>query len=382
MKKLLIISDMYPYATNPVSGVFVQQQVQHLLPYYEVQVVATRFPAPHKFERVLDGGIMQTKIEFPQLRFLPLTVINYWRYVLPSIRKLLKEWQPDIIHVHDCRHIPELLALSGILRRFQGKKILTVHNSKTLPEYAETWLHAFVYRLTLKRSYAPWTHVFCVNERLRQSLQKYVPLSRSSNLGNALPDLPEMPVPVELTDWLRSDSCKIIAVGNLKRTKGFDLLIRAAAKLIQNHYTLQIMILGSGPEHSRLEALIHSMGLQEQIRMTGTLINPLVRNLYSYFDAFALPSYSETFGIVYLEAMSAGLPIIGVQGQGIDGIAKEGVSGLFIRPQSLADLTAKIRWLIEHPLERAVIGQAGREIVERDFRMDGLIAKIREQYEA
>ncbi|MBW6514534.1 MAG: glycosyltransferase [Candidatus Syntrophosphaera sp.] len=382
MKKLLIITDMYPHEAKTASGTFVQMQAEHLANWYEVKVVATFFPAEHKVVASREQNYELVSIDWPVRVFFPLNALNYRRHALPAIRKVIREWEPDLIHVHDCRHLPELFCLSRALRKLPGRKFLSVHAVKTLPEMAETPLHAVFYRLALGSAYRGWDHVFCVNEGLRQRLGKYVPLSRSSNIGNAVTAIPDREVPRELVDWLHPGSFKIISVGRLVESKGFDLLIKAAAGLIRQGHDLQVMIVGEGREKAALARLVEQLGLSGSVRVTGALDNPLVRNLYGFFDTFALPSYRESFGVVYLEAMSAGIPIVGVKGQGIDGIVEDGSTGVLTPPQSLPELEKALLWLRQHPEEAQEIARKGRELAQRDYGMDALIAKLRERYEA
>lgn len=382
MKKLLIITDMYPYEANPVSGVFVRQQVNYLKDFYQVKVVAAQFTSSLKISNLQDNGIELISIQYPQLRFFPLNIINYCRYALPHIRKVIAEWKPDIIHVHDCRHVPELISLHRVLKAFPGKTFLSAHNTKTLPNLAETNLHALIYKATLKAAYAHFTHIFFVNERLQRNLAKLVPLKSSSVIGNALPEDREVSVPEAYTQWLGKDEFKIIAAGNLVKTKGFCYLLHAVENLIKQGQSIQLMIVGEGPERASLEALIRKLKLHDQIMLTGALDNAILRSLYKGFDAFVLPSFSETFGIVYLEAMQAGLPVVGIKGQGIDGIITEGISGLLAKPKQVTDLIEKILWLMENPEARQTMAAKGKKLVEESYRMPQLIARIREQYEA
>ncbi len=382
MRKLLIITDMYPHQTKTVSGTFVQLQAEHLSRWYDVKVVSTFFPVEHKVVATREGGYELISIDWPVRRFFPLNVINYRRYALPVIRKVIRDWKPDLIHVHDCRHIPELYCLARILSPLPIRKFLTVHAVITLPERGETFLHSLCYRLTIRSAFKGWTHVFCVNDELRERLREYVPLERTSNIGNAVPPIPAHEVPSDLVNWMKKDSFKIISVGRLVSTKGFDLLIKAVKRISDKGHPVQLMIVGEGRENKNLRNLAEKLGLSARVRFTGALDNSLVRNIYGYFDVFALPSFRETFGVVYLEAMSAGIPVVGVRGHGIDGIIEDRVTGLLSLPKDLNDLEGALTWLINHPKEAKEIAEKGRELVSREYGMDSLIVRLREKYEA
>jgi teichuronic acid biosynthesis glycosyltransferase TuaC len=167
----------------------------------------------------------------------------------------------------------------------------------------------------------------------------------------------------------------------LKKEKGFDLLIEAVSILAKKNYAIQVFIVGKGEEKDRLIAEIDRLGLSDQVFLTGDLGNDIVRNLYPLFDAFILASYSESFGIVYIEAMFAGLPVIGVRGQGIDGIIQNGVNGLLVNPRDAGDLSDKIEYIITNIDLVKEMAEKGQLLVKQNFQLTQLINKIISTYE-
>jgi glycosyltransferase involved in cell wall biosynthesis len=295
----------------------------------------------------------------------------------------LDSFDPDIIHVHDCRHIPELLCMQDLLFKHPARKILTVHNIKTLPEKTERpWLKS-IYRNTLPKAYRVWDKVLFVNQRLLERMRDIVPSHKSLYIGNAIIPVPECTEDSlsHIKQKIKSKNFNILSVGNLVNTKGFDILIQAFAQLRSRYPDMSLTIIGSGNQHKKLINQIVSLGLEEQINMIPAQPNEIVRNCYKCFDLFALPSYSETFGIVYLEAMEAGLPVIGVRGQGIDGVVRDGVNGLLCEPRNVSDLVSKIRWVINNREAATKLACAGQMHVREHFMMDKHISKLVDIYE-
>jgi len=100
----------------------------------------------------------------------------------------------------------------------------------------------------------------------------------------------------------------IISVGRLDKQKNFDLLIKAHAMVLNKGYRHRLIILGEGPERKNLESMVYSLGIQESVMMPG-----FVSDVLKYMkkaSVFVLPSQFEGFGMVLLEAMSAGTPVI------------------------------------------------------------------------
>lgn len=383
-KKLLIITDMFPRPESPTDGVFVMHQVQALAAHYQVRVFASWFPAKAKVQVRQQPEYDVIQVYYPQSRiFSPLTSYYYYKYALPKLKEVLDSFDPDIIHVHDCRHIPELLCMQDLLAKHPARKILTVHNIKTLPENTERpWLKS-IYRNTLPKAYRVWDKVLFVNQRLLERMREIVPSHKSLYIGNAIIPVPECTEDSlsHIKQKIKSKNFNILSVGNLVNTKGFDILIQAFAQLRSRYPDMSLTIIGSGNQHKKLINQIVSLGLEEQINMIPAQPNEIVRNCYKCFDLFALPSYSETFGIVYLEAMEAGLPVIGVRGQGIDGVVRDGVNGLLCEPRNVSDLVSKIRWVINNREAATKLACAGQMHVREHFMMDKHISKLVDIYE-
>ena len=103
-------------------------------------------------------------------------------------------------------------------------------------------------------------------------------------------------------------------------------------------------------------------------------------SLYSRFDAFVLPSWKETFGIVYLEAMFAGLPVIAVKCQGISGLFEENDEALFCEPLDKASLIQHMRFVIEKPGIAAKMAEKAREKVRKSFMLRSIMERVLADY--
>ena len=383
-KKLLVITDMFPRPEQPTAGIFVWHQVEALAPHYRTQVFSTWFPSKAKLRYSQNPEYEVMQVDYPQSAFFfPFTAYYYHKYVLPKLKELLQRFDPDIIHVHDCRHLPELLCMQELLKSHRARKVLTVHNIKTLPEKAERFWLRYIYQNTLPKAYRAWDKVLFVNQEQLKRMQEIIPSHKSLYIGNAIT---AMPVCTEsslshIKEKIKTKNFNILAVGNLVETKGFDILIKALAQVSKQHKDVSLTIIGTGKQRKKLLDLILSLNLEKQVNMIPAQANEIVRNIYKCFDLFALPSYSETFGIVYLEAMDAGLPVIGVRGQGIDGVIRDGVTGLLCEPQNIPSLVSKINWVINNPDAAVKLACEGQILVREHYMMDKLIPKLMDIYE-
>lgn len=383
-RKLLLISDLYPTPENPVLGIFVKHQVQALSSFYDITVLATHFPGNPGIRIEQTPEFRVINVTFAQSRLLfPLTALHYRKWVLPQLKKLLKEWQPDLIQVHDCRHVPELLCLSSVLRDLPIRKVLTLHNIKTLPELGEHLYLRFLYKYTLKRAFSIWDKVLFVNKAQKLRMEEIIPPKRSVFIGNAIhPAKPcDDPFIRQTAESLRADEFNILTVGNLTATKGFDILINAVAQMREQGKAVTLWIVGDGDQREKLSKLVLDLDLQQYVHLVSAKPNEIVRQLYPLFDLFALPSYRESFGIVYLEAMEAGIPVIGVKGQGIDGVVIDGENGMLCEPKDQASLYEKISWVMDNPEAAMEMAEKGQVLVKEQFMMDRMIQRLRDIYE-
>jgi glycosyltransferase involved in cell wall biosynthesis len=105
-------------------------------------------------------------------------------------------------------------------------------------------------------------------------------------------------------------------------------------------------IIGDGPEEKRLKKISKELGIEDKVHFAGRLSREKVFEQLKQHNIFVMPSYPETFGLAYLEAMAAGCIVIGTKGWGIDGIVKDGENGFLYNPKTKTNITNIIRYLM------------------------------------
>ncbi len=126
------------------------------------------------------------------------------------------------------------------------------------------------------------------------------------------------------------------ALGRLHEIKGYDVLLRAAAKLRDRGVDFRLKLAGDGPEMGALQQLTESLGLRDRVEFTGWVANP--GDFLKTIDLFVVPSRYESFGLVVIEAMAAGVPVITSDIEGPCEILKGGVLGTLFRSEDDSDL--------------------------------------------
>lgn len=139
----------------------------------------------------------------------------------------------------------------------------------------------------------------------------------------------------------------ISSVGRLGAEKNWAVLIKAVAKVLDTHPKVRLVIIGEGPERRRLQKLTKSLGIAERVNMIGKVDFDEVPSYLKASDLFAFASTTETQGLVTLEAMAAGLPVVAVDAVGTRDIIEHDKDGLLTSNDSEA-IAKAINQLLDH----------------------------------
>jgi glycosyltransferase involved in cell wall biosynthesis len=145
----------------------------------------------------------------------------------------------------------------------------------------------------------------------------------------------------------------VLGVGRLEHNKGFDLLLQAVAALDSSGPPVRVRLVGDGTQRDRLAALARSLGIADRVDFTGALDAAAVAREMAGATVVVVPSRTESFGIVVLEAWRAGTPVVATSLGGPAGFVHDGVDGLIVDPTHEAALAAAIsRVVTDHGLAR------------------------------
>jgi len=172
----------------------------------------------------------------------------------------------------------------------------------------------------------------------------------------------------------------IITTSRLVYKNGVDTLIKAIAELRVQHRMSNIVlqVLGSGPDESKLKELAKELKVDDIVQFLGHIEPEYVYEYLAEADIFVRPSRTEGLGSSFLEAMRAGLPVIGTAVGGIPDFLKDGETGLFCEVDDPKDLAEKIKKLMTNEEFSKRIAENGRKLVLENYSWDNVSIKMKE----
>ncbi|SAL12230.1 glycosyl transferase family 1 [Caballeronia peredens] len=164
---------------------------------------------------------------------------------------------------------------------------------------------------------------------------------------------------------LGNDALIACMVAIMRDEKGHEDLIAAVRPLLEAHPNFHVVMAGDGPAFERIKAIVESAGIAKRIHMLGFRTD--VPNIFRGCDFFVLPTHQEALGQAFIEAMAAGLPVIGTHVDGVPELIEHDVNGLLVQPRDPVALRAAIARMIDEPELRQRLRSESLRILERGF---------------
>ncbi len=181
----------------------------------------------------------------------------------------------------------------------------------------------------------------------------------------------------------------VFTTGRIEWTKGFDLLVKAFRYVVDAHGDVKLIIGGGSTQPSRIEIEVRrklyeisrSLGIEENIIQTGRIPNELLPAYYAKSRLVVLPSRYDLFGMVAIEAMACGRPVIVSKNAGVHKLISEEY-GYVVDPHNERELSERIIELLDNPEKAEAMGRRGRRYVEKNLTWEKLAQKLRKIYES
>ncbi|KAF5083740.1 D-inositol-3-phosphate glycosyltransferase [anaerobic digester metagenome] len=395
MEKILFLTSSYPAHKEDVHSMFMRDltlaitikeyEVIVLCPNqpglrcYEVQDGIKIFRFPYWFTRTgqllnKKGGII------PSINQSPLAIFQLFLFSACQLLfafKIAKNEKIDIIHSHWI--IPQGL-IGAIIQLITGiPHISSIHGTDIHLVHSHRLAHPLI------RVISKYSNIITTNSsHTYRLLQDLIPYNRINSQVIPMGINPE-----EFSSKPHFDikhQKNILFVGRLITLKGTDILIEALKNIHVEDNSIQLFIVGEGPEQKSLEILASDLDITSNVRFLGNLPRNELGMCYKNASVFVLPSItykdqSEGLGVVLLEAMASGAPVIGTDTGGIPDIIKDGINGLLVPPGDPYALADAIIRIFENPDLADRFREAGLKTVRERFSWDKISDQFIEVYQ-
>ncbi|MBK9099574.1 MAG: glycosyltransferase [bacterium] len=299
-----------------------------------------------------------------QSRFSPLVVFQ--------LAKLFKQQNPDIIH----SHLFQARFYAAIAHLISKRGILVTHKHNNVnPKKHNIFLLLEMISIFLSKK------VIAISNSVKKSLNRYelIPSKKIFVLHNGV-DYDKFFKIADSNKILKENPIIIGTVCRLEPQKGISYLLLAMKIILTKFPSVKLEIVGDGSLLHELEALAKKIGISNSVKFFGKFAD--VIPFYKRMHVFVLPSLYEGFGIVLLEAMASGIPVIATNVDGIKEVVVDGESGILIpakNPEAIADAVLNI---IENPQLAEKLVDAGVkrsklfDIREHVMKLDNFYANL------
>lgn len=326
-----------------------------------VSVIAAN--SRNQFEkRVIDGVSVTRVARIATIASMP---------VCPGLASEIRRSPSDLVHIHT----PNPGAAMAFLASGHTGKVVITHHADTLGrQFLRLFSDPFVQSL-MRRAH----RIIVTSNRYLDSSPELIPFRAKCSI---------VPLGIDPEDAVCSDRSAVqelrqrfgdkivLGVGRLVPYKGFDILIRAMKDV-----DARLILIGSGPQRDALIELAEVEGVAKKVTILGRVED--IRPYFAAASIFILPSVTraEAFGMVQLEAMAAGLPVINTNiDSGVPEVCVDGVSGITVPPRDAVALSQAIRLLLDRQELREQFGAAARERVHSEYTSDLMAARISSIY--
>lgn len=385
--RILTLTHNYPRFTGDPAGAFVARIAEGAAARgHEVEVLAPHAPgtgdderaaglrirrfryAPDSLERVAYTGNLHGRTLLS-----PLAALAFPGFLLAfgmAVRSAIRRFSPDVIHAH------WWMPAGWFASRAKVPYLITCHGSDVrLLERGN-----LVRRIALP-AFRKAAQVTTVSKFLAEDLQLMLPALEGRVVV--------APMPVDVSRFVagvttaKADPPRVLYAGNLVRSKGVDVLLRAVAELSRRGVPCELKILGEGPVRRELEALARAIGIASRTTWAPFVPQDRMAAEYGASTVTVLPSrgHAEGLGLTLVEALLAGSAVVGTAAGGIPEVVVHEQTGLIARDGDPIDLAGQIQRLLTDAPLRERLTRAGKEHALKTYAPETAIDRFLEIYD-
>lgn len=316
--KILLISNMYPSTIDPTYGTFVKN--------FNTQLTQEGF----EVEKAVITGRGKTKLE----------KIKKYFNLFKDIIKAIKKNDYDLIYVHYVTH--SLLPLLLIQKHINKPLVVNAHGSDVFTVSKTASLIQKLVTPIIKKA----SLVVVPSDYFKEVVQNKFTLAKNkifvSPSGGIDTNL------FRLMDKKESDIFTIGFVSRIDNGKGWDVLLDAASLLQNKNYNFKVLMLGGGSQENLLLKKIDDLNLHDIVEYIGAKPHEELVDYFNQMNIFAFTTrLAESLGLVGLEAMACGIPVVGSNIGGLPSYISDGINGKLFEPKNSSKLSERIEFFMD-----------------------------------
>jgi len=291
-------------------------------------------------------------------RYRSVNLTSKVKYPLPiplsfRVKKVITEFNPDIVHFHH----PFLLSFPAIMygKKLGIPKILTIHTQYEQYAYYVSPIPERVTQEAIKMIISNLAYkTDCIttpSDSMKKIMENYGIKNRIQVIPNAIhlisfqEDDESKRAEIKKKYNLKEDDKIILFVGRVASEKSIDTIIKALEIIKKrDNNKVKLLIVGNGPAMDELQQLTRTLKVEKDVVFAGTVSNEEIQHYYKMAYLFTITSTSESFGIVIIEALASGIPVLAVRAPGAADILTDDLDGLLVDDdvEKFADALEKI----------------------------------------
>ena len=281
------------------------------------------------------------------------------------VRWSLQEFRPDVVHVHE-----PFAPSTGMFAALRS------------PAPVVATFHAYAERSALLTAASPVLRLVWRRIEVKVAVSRAAASFVSRRCGDGfrvVPNGADVGLFMNAIAADRPPGRTMLFVNRLDRRKGFSVAVRAFAILAKRYPDLRFVVVGDGEQRAAVSGL--EPDVRDRVELLGTLPHEEVARNHAAADVFVAPATGrESFGIVLVEAMAAGLPVVASAIPGYDEVVRDGVDGVLVPPTDPEALASAVERVLLDPALARRLGEAGRERSKR-YAWDRVTADLEPIYE-
>lgn len=292
------------------------------------------------------------------------------------IKKVLDEFQPDVIHLQTAETIA--LAIVRYARKYDVPLVSTGHAYpdnitgqfkflKPVKRPVDAALRTYMASFLKNSEYATMPTEMAIDDLVPQNRKRFQvtvePLSNGIDLKCFKPGKPDAKVLKKY--GLAPGALRVLYVGRVDPEKSIDQVVAAFSMICNDVKDAELVIVGDGTAKFGLEQQVAELGIEDHVKFLGKVMPPELVEIYQSASLFATASETETQGIVLIEAAATGLPLVAVDAGAVKELCQNRRNGILCAPGDLKALARAMKKLLEDADLRAEYGAASLEIAKK-----------------